>query len=618
MTNQRVKSSCARCIVCNKVLTDPNFVLLQMGPTCAKKYNKSPTRYDRSLAAATNTDLGLQRITLNTHSLDLAMKGELSSRVDSNPEKFEKIYLNDRKSSVAQLGEDVRGAARHKSLVWSSLKDAEELGMAEQLITRENLIKNMNKDGIKALAKKDYEKAVVLATYLKKLPKNPEALTNAKYGSYHVEKAEAAMEADKPYAIGWDENHETGRYDRMELNHRGYEWDDVAHPKVGLSKEDYLQLRRKFFYENYEFAQGVVDKALNKEDLDQIDSNQLIRFLGDESRKQVRENNYGYMGNHNGAFTKWYNSTVASRSTQSLLGAAREYNSLGIPGGEDNIVSYLEGQSLRASFGRKKAVSSNASARKKEIKLSDFYGNEATRIGPEISEKTQKQLETALVGDIGLRGFQYGRSLPDAERLEHLRHMVESVDDLCDVIGIKRKDFSLGQTLAIAVGARGKSSAMAHYEPSDKIINITRKNGVGSLCHEWFHGLDHNTGEAEGGSRYLSERSSTQSSSPKVKAYENFQKELAPFLERMMKSPAYRGLSNKKKSYFSSRKEVFARVGEKMIDYKLRQKDRVNTYLSGCTNETFYPNDEEMKLIEPFFDKVLKSIFNQSEEELAS
>ena len=48
--------------------------------------------------------------------------------------------------------------------------------------------------------------------------------------------------------------------------------------------------------------------------------------------------------------------------------------------------------------------------------------------------------------------------------------------------------------LAIAFGARGRSGALAHYEPGRQVINLTKMKGAGSLAHEWGHALDHSLG----------------------------------------------------------------------------------------------------------------------------
>lgn len=43
--------------------------------------------------------------------------------------------------------------------------------------------------------------------------------------------------------------------------------------------------------------------------------------------------------------------------------------------------------------------------------------------------------------------------------------------------------------LALAFGARGKGGALAHYEPAQKVINLTKIKGGGSLSHELFHAI---------------------------------------------------------------------------------------------------------------------------------
>lgn len=55
------------------------------------------------------------------------------------------------------------------------------------------------------------------------------------------------------------------------------------------------------------------------------------------------------------------------------------------------------------------------------------------------------------------------------------------------------KALSLNGELGLAFGARGrggKDSGAAHYEPASVVINLTKKQGSGSLAHEWFHALD--------------------------------------------------------------------------------------------------------------------------------
>ena len=44
--------------------------------------------------------------------------------------------------------------------------------------------------------------------------------------------------------------------------------------------------------------------------------------------------------------------------------------------------------------------------------------------------------------------------------------------------------------LSLANAAGGKNAPLAHYEPSNVVINLTKNKGAGSLGHEFFHALD--------------------------------------------------------------------------------------------------------------------------------
>ena len=77
----------------------------------------------------------------------------------------------------------------------------------------------------------------------------------------------------------------------------------------------------------------------------------------------------------------------------------------------------------------------------------------------------------------------------------HTEQTAGALSDLADVIGAPDGEVSLNGRIALAFGARGKgnaggSSARAHYESIQRVINLTKMSGGGSLAHEWFHALD--------------------------------------------------------------------------------------------------------------------------------
>lgn len=87
----------------------------------------------------------------------------------------------------------------------------------------------------------------------------------------------------------------------------------------------------------------------------------------------------------------------------------------------------------------------------------------------------------------------------------HVQHATEAFSDLAGIIGVPEADVSMNGRLAMAFGARGsgnagwKGAARAHYEPVQRVINLTKMGGGGTLGHEWFHALDNMMLEAEGG-----------------------------------------------------------------------------------------------------------------------
>jgi hypothetical protein len=86
----------------------------------------------------------------------------------------------------------------------------------------------------------------------------------------------------------------------------------------------------------------------------------------------------------------------------------------------------------------------------------------------------------------------------------HTEQTAAALADLADLIGVPDQQIAMNGRLALAFGARGKGSAgfgggaRAHYEPVQRVINLTKMGGGGSLAHEWFHAMDNLLGEAMG------------------------------------------------------------------------------------------------------------------------
>jgi hypothetical protein len=88
------------------------------------------------------------------------------------------------------------------------------------------------------------------------------------------------------------------------------------------------------------------------------------------------------------------------------------------------------------------------------------------------------------------RALQYGNALNEKERTHHTNGALSAFTDLSDITGIDKNLLSMKGKLALSFAARGAGKANAHYEGDLKIINFTKKNGFGTLAHEWGHFLD--------------------------------------------------------------------------------------------------------------------------------
>lgn len=129
------------------------------------------------------------------------------------------------------------------------------------------------------------------------------------------------------------------------------------------------------------------------------------------------------------------------------------------------------------------------------VKKSDIRSNaNRDRIGPD--HRSGQDITTEqFMNTFGLRGGQFGiwvkQGAGNKDRQNMLNDAYDAFMDLAGVLNIPPEAIGLGGKLAISFGARGKGKAMAHYEPSQVIINLTKTKGAGSLAHEWFHALDH-------------------------------------------------------------------------------------------------------------------------------
>lgn len=126
-----------------------------------------------------------------------------------------------------------------------------------------------------------------------------------------------------------------------------------------------------------------------------------------------------------------------------------------------------------------------------------FGEDPSDRGGRDISEQE-------LMKTFGFRGIQYGNWMNQVQRQEMVNLAYDAFSDLSAIMGIPKHSIGLpletaknGTTqndgkygLGLALGARGRGKAAAHYEPDLHVINLTKTNGNIILGHEWSHALD--------------------------------------------------------------------------------------------------------------------------------
>ncbi len=220
----------------------------------------------------------------------------------------------------------------------------------------------------------------------------------------------------------------------------------------------------------------------------------------------------------------------------------------------------------------------------------------------------------------GFRGVEFGNWVPQAERQLYLNKTYDAIMDFCKVVGISPKAFSLGGQLALAFGSRGKSKAIAHYEPMKMAINLTRMNGAGSLAHEWFHALDN----------YLARQATGNAldmATDKRRAERDIVANTFSQLVRRMATLDYSTRSRNAGAYWNEVWERAARLFESYVYNELGGQQtmspllvRETTLFDDTLVENFgqaypYPSAEENAIMKPYFDALFGALEERIDEQ---
>lgn len=224
-----------------------------------------------------------------------------------------------------------------------------------------------------------------------------------------------------------------------------------------------------------------------------------------------------------------------------------------------------------------------------------------------------------FVRDFGFRGINFGNTVPLGERQHTLNVAYDSLMDMARALEIRPQDISLDGRLSLSFGGRGLGgkSAIAHYEPESKAINITRKRGGGAFAHEWIHALDHLAGEKEGGrDEFMSD---IYIPSP-MRDFMNYHRKNQT---RYWKASSLAGTK-----YWGSPIEMLARAGSCWVDDRIGADGTISQWAAGASemvnsiNGPLYPTGDERKKSDEILDGMLdwakeKGLVVQHDYELA-
>lgn len=189
----------------------------------------------------------------------------------------------------------------------------------------------------------------------------------------------------------------------------------------------------------------------------------------------------------------------------------------------------------------------------------------------------------------GFRGVQFGNYVEGARRQADLNNAYDALMDMAGIIGVPARSLSLDGKLGLAFGARGSGKAMAHYEPGNVVINLTKTSGAGSLAHEWWHALDNyfaktgNVKDAKGS--YMTEGATRANDQVRDEMKREFDAIGLAVRQSDMASRARKLDARRGKPYWGTGRELTARSFESYIIAKLNDQSASNDYLANIVPE---------------------------------
>lgn len=208
----------------------------------------------------------------------------------------------------------------------------------------------------------------------------------------------------------------------------------------------------------------------------------------------------------------------------------------------------------------------------------------------------------------GFRGVEFGNWVEQGRRQKDLNDAYDALMDMAAVLGIPPKAISLNGELGLAFGARGSGGvnpAAAHYEPGKVVINLTKKQGAGSLGHEWWHALDNyfSRMRGRGGEMMtgaldvsLADRGSDFVANTAVRRemIEAFGEVMRAIRSTALKARSSKLDNRRSKEYWTTKPEMSARAFESYLISKLQDQNASNDYLANIVDEKTWQAAESL------------------------
>lgn len=174
----------------------------------------------------------------------------------------------------------------------------------------------------------------------------------------------------------------------------------------------------------------------------------------------------------------------------------------------------------------------------------------------------------------GFRGVQFGNWTNQRDRQEAINQAFDAFMDLSRLLGVSPRALSLNGELGVAFGARGSGKALAHYEPKEVVINLTKTSGAGSLAHEWWHALDN----------YFARQGNVAmgfvTQSKNIEMRDELRQAFNTLIDHLYKSPYNQRSKQRGSSYWGTPIEETARMFEQWANDQLAERGEKSPFLT--------------------------------------